>query len=79
MALALSCGSDRTKRQHITTLGVPMGVYAVAVMCQVKNAREWIELHLAHLMRQAPAGYTQEQQRSCERLHLTATYIIDVS
>jgi hypothetical protein len=54
-------------------------MYALAVLCQVKKAREWIDLHLAHLMRQAPAGYTQEQQRSCEHLHLTATYIFDVS
>ena len=45
----------------------------------MKKLRDWIDLHLAHLMRQAPDGYTQEQQRSCERLHLIATYIIDVS
>jgi hypothetical protein len=51
----------------------------VAILLQVKDAQKWINLHLAHLMCETPAEFTLEQHNSCERLHLTATYIIDVS
>lgn len=45
---------------------------------QVEYARSWVDQHLAHLMPHPPAGYTMEQQNSMERLHKTATYILEV-
>lgn len=49
-----------------------------AVTLQVEYAREWLEQHLAHLMPNPPAGFTMEDQSSMERLHKTATYVLEV-
>jgi hypothetical protein len=42
----------------------------------VKQAKEWIDLHLAHL--DYNSDLTAEQQSSSERLRRTATYILQV-
>lgn len=44
------------------------------MLCQVKQSKEWIDLHLAHL--DYNSDLTAEQQSSSERLRRTATYIL---
>lgn len=48
------------------------------VLHQVKEAKAWIDLHLAHLDYNSSSDLTIEQQSSCERLRRTATYILQV-
>lgn len=43
---------------------------------QVKEAKQWIDVHLAHL--DFNSDLPSDQQSSCERLRRTATYILQV-